>query len=155
VTQNRRDDLSSSPFLVQLIWPTAESPLALVTGIEARMLEAEAQLKAGNDAGALATLNAARATVTGLVPLTDAGSAAARVDQLFRERAFWMFGTGHRVGDLRRLVRQYGRQAGSVFPTGEWHKGGDYGGDVTIPVPQAEENNPNVPAGQTCLDRNA
>ena len=155
VTQNRRDDLSSSPFLVQLVWPTAESPLALVTGVEARMIEAEAQLKAGNDAGALATLNAARTTVPGLAPLADAGSAAARVDQLFRERAFWFFGTGHRVGDLRRLVRQYGRSATTVFPTGEWHKGGNYGGDVTIPIPQAEENNPNVPAGQTCLDRNA
>jgi hypothetical protein len=154
VTQTSRDDLGK-PFNVQLLWPARESPVALVDGIEARMIEAEAQLKAGDAAGSLATLNAARATVSGLTPLTDAGTPAARVDQLFRERGFWFFSRGHRVGDLRRLVRQYGRGAETVFPTGAWHKGGNYGPDVTIPVPQAEENNPNVTPGQTCLDRNA
>jgi hypothetical protein len=55
---------------------------------------------------------------------------------------------------MRRLIRQYNRPAGSVFPTGAWHKGGNYGTDVNLPVPQAEENNPNVPAGKTCTDRN-
>ena len=118
------------------------------------MIEAEAQPKAGQPAAALASLNAARATVTGLTPLTDPGTDAARVDQIFRERAFWMFSTGHRTGDLRRLIRQYGRAANSVFPTGGWHKGGNYGGDVTLPVPQAEQNNPNLPAtATTCIDR--
>lgn len=119
------------------------------------MIEAESQLKAGNAAAALATLNAARSTVAGLSPLVDAGSDAARVDQLFRERAFWFYGRGRRMGDLRRLVRQYGRSQASVFPTGAWHKGGNYGTDVNFPVPQAEDNNPNVPAGGACIDRNA
>ena len=119
------------------------------------MIEAEAQLRGGNATQALATLNAARATVTGLAPLADAGSAAARVDQLFRERAFWLFGRGNRVGDLRRLIRQHGRTANSVFPTGPWHKGGSYGTDVNFPVPLAEANNPNVSASNTCIDRNA
>jgi hypothetical protein len=153
VTQASRDDLGK-PFTVQLLWPTAASPVTIVSGIEARMIEAEAQLAANDPVGALATLNAARATVTGLAPLTDAGSPAARVDQLFRERAFWLFSTGHRLGDLRRLIRQYGRSADTVFPVGPWAKGGNYGGDVNIPVPQAEQNNPNVPAN-TCIDRNA
>ncbi len=153
VTQTSRDDLTR-PYYVQMLWPTDDAPVEIITGIEARLIEAEAQLKAGNSAAALATLNAARATVTGLAPLTDAGSDAANLDQLFRERAFWMFSTGHRLGDMRRLVRQYGRAATTVFPTGAWHKGGNYGADVTIPLPQAEQNNPNVPGGQ-CLDRNA
>jgi len=153
VTQTVRDDLTQ-PIFVQRIWPTRDSPVTIVSGIEARLIEAEAQLRAGNTAGSLATLNAARATVTGLTPLTDAGSESARVDQLFRERAFWMFSTGHRVGDLRRLIRQYNRPANSVFPTGAWHKAGNYGSDVTIPIPQAEQNNPNLPAGtSTCIDR--
>ena len=154
VTQNRRDDLSQ-PLYVQMLWPARESPVGIAKGVEARLIEAEAQLRAGNAAGALSTLNAARATVTGLAPLTDAGSADGRVDQLFRERAFWMFGTGHRVGDLRRLIRQYNRTQTSVFPTGAWHKGGNYGGDVTVPIPQAEQNNPNLPSAETCLNRNA
>jgi len=154
VTRTTRDDLRA-PLLVQLVWPIRESSVAITSGIEARMIEAEAQLRAQNAAGALATLNAARGTVTGLTPLTDAGSEAARVDQLFRERAIWLFGRGYRMGDMRRLVRQYNRPADSVFPVGLWHKGGNYGADVTFPVPQAEQNNPNVPAGQTCIDRNA
>jgi starch-binding outer membrane protein, SusD/RagB family len=153
VTLATRDDLTS-PIYVQRLWTTNASPVTIVSGIEARMIEAEAQLKAGQAAASLATLNAARATVTGLAPLTDPGTDAARVDQIFRERAFWMFSTGHRTGDLRRLIRQYGRAANSVFPTGGWHKGGSYGGDVTLPVPQAEQNNPNLPSSATtCIDR--
>lgn len=153
VTSTVRDDLTT-PLYIQRIWPTRETAVTIASGIEARMIEAEAQLKAAQPAAALATLNAARATVTGLTPLTDAGTDAARVDQIFRERAFWMFSTGHRTGDLRRLIRQYNRAANTVFPTGGWHKGGNYGVDVTVPLPQAEQNNPNLPGGTTtCIDR--
>ena len=153
VTTNARDDLTS-PIYVQRLWTANTSPVTIVSGVEARMIEAEAQLKAGQPAAAIATLNAARSTVPGLTPLTDPGTDAARVDLVFRERAFWMFSTGHRTGDLRRLIRQYGRAANTVFPTGPWHKGGTYGGDVTIPIPQAEQNNPNLPSSATtCIDR--
>jgi hypothetical protein len=154
VTQAVRDDLGK-PFTVQLIWPTAASPVTIVSGIEARLIEAEVAQAAANPAGAIAALNAARATVAALTPLTDPGNDPARIDLIFRERAFWMFSTGHRLGDLRRLIRQYGRSADTVFPVGPWPKGGNYGTDVNVPVPQAEENNPNVPSGKTCLDRNA
>jgi starch-binding outer membrane protein, SusD/RagB family len=151
VTQNRRDDLTQ-PIHVQMLWPTRESPVAIIRGVDARMIEAEAQLRANNLVGALATLNDARATVAGLTPLVD----VVTVDLLFRERAFWQFGRGMRTGDLRRLVRQYQRPQNTVFPTGVWHKGGSYGSDVNVPVPFAEQNNPNLPSGaQTCLNRNA
>jgi hypothetical protein len=162
VTQTRRDDNSASRLDVQLLWPAREPPVAIATGVEARLIEAEAQLRAGNATGSLATLNALRVAtgtgsggVAGLAALPDAGTEAARVTQLFRERAFWMFGTGHRVGDLRRLIRQYNRVANTVFPTGSWRANAAYGGDVNFPIPQAEDNNPNVPAGGACLDRNA
>lgn len=155
VTRTTRDDLTT-PLSVQLVWPVRESSVALTSGIEARLIEAEAQLRAQNSAGALATLNAARLTVTGLQPLTDAGTADARLAQLFRERAIWLFGRGYRLGDMRRLVRQYNLPATSVFPVGAWHKGGNYGTDMNFPVPQAEQNNPNLPQGaSTCLDRSA
>jgi len=72
------------------------------------------------------------------------------VDQLFRERAFWLFLTAHRLGDLRRLMRQYGRPIGQVFPTGDYyHAGarpgtlGQYGQQVSLVVPVQETNNPN------------
>lgn len=154
VTQAVRDDLTR-PLFVQMLWTTSASSVAIVRGAEARMIEAEAQLRGGNSAGALATINAARSTVTGLAPLADAGSEAARVDQLFRERAFWNFARGTRVGDLRRLVRQYNRSPNAVFPVGTWHKGGSYSADVNIPVPLQEANNPNVQSGNTCLNRSA
>jgi starch-binding outer membrane protein, SusD/RagB family len=162
VTQTRRDDNTSVPLHIQRIWPARDSSVAIVSGVEARLIEAEAQL-AANPTGALATLNALRAPtgagsggVAGLAPLADAGSQTAREDQLFRERAFWLFGRGHRLGDLRRLIRDYNRQPETVFPTGPWHKGGSYGTDVNLPIPEAERNNPNMPqTGPLCTDRNA
>jgi hypothetical protein len=153
VTINTRDDLTQ-PIYVQRLWPAQTSTVTILSGVEARIIEAEAQLKAGHPAAAIATLNAARATVPGLTPLIDPGTDAARVDLVFRERAFWMFSTGHRTGDLRRLVRQYNRPANTVFPSGTWHKGGQYGSDVNVPIPQAEQNNPNLSSSATtCIDR--
>lgn len=139
------------------IWLTqmflrGDSPVPLATGIEARLIEAEALLANNDVTGWLGKLNAARATVTGLTPLTDPGSTAARVDLLFRERAFWMYFTSHRVGDLRRLVRQYGRAANSVWPSGNYFKGGVYGTDMNLPPSQAERNNPDYPG---CANRDA
>lgn len=156
VTQATRDD-ANGPMYVQRLWVDRLTPVDIVSGTEARLIEAEAMLNANNPAGALAKLNELRTTVTGLAPLTDAGSADARVAQLYRERAFWRFGRGTRLGDLRRLVREYGQSATAVFPTGAWHKGsGSYGPDVNFPIPQAEENNPNVTSkGGMCLDRSA
>jgi hypothetical protein len=126
-------------------------PMTVAGGIEARLIEAEAALRAGDAAGWLVKLNEARATRTDLPALADPGSEAARVDLTFYERAFWMFATGHRLGDLRRLVRQYGRGAETVFPTGAFHKGGSYGSDLNIPISFDERNNPNFTG---CLDRN-
>ena len=131
-TQRNRDDNTPIPLYIQRKWPDQTSDVVVAGGVEARLIEAEAQLDAGNATGALTTLNALRAAtgtgsggVSGLTALTDPGTAAGRVDQLFRERAFWMFGTGHRTGDLRRLIRQYGRTEAQVFPTGAWHKQGE------------------------------
>ncbi len=131
-----------------------DDDVRLATGIEARLIEAEAQL-ATNPGGWLTMLNDLRtnwatlaSSVSGdgtvaLDPLTDPGTQAAREDLHFRERAFWNFSTGQRLGDLRRLVRQYGRSADAVFPVGPyWKPGSVYGGDVNLIVPLDEENNP-------------
>ena len=141
---------SQTPFVGQTIYGQFD-PVALATGIEARLIEAEAALRAGDATTWLAKLNLARATRTDLAPLTDPGDAAGRQNLLFSERAFWMFGTGHRLGDLRRLIRQYGRAAETIFPTGPFPKGGNYSTDVNIPLSADEANNPHF-AG--CTDRN-
>jgi hypothetical protein len=142
-----------TPMVRFLEYNTLASPVVHASGIEARMIEAEAALASGDPTTWLAKLNTARATVAGLTPLSDPGNATARVDLTFRERAFWMFMTGHRLGDLRRLVRQYGRDAETVFPTGAYHKDNLVRGtDVNIVIPISEKNNPNF---HGCLDRKA
>ena len=120
------------------------APEVIADGVEARLIEAEAALAAGNYGGSngtLAILNNLRA-VAGLGSLAAATTTVDQQNQLFTERAYWLFGTAHRLGDLRRLVRQYGRDPESVFPTGNYFKGDKYGPDVNLPVPQEEENNP-------------
>ncbi len=139
----------------QLLFPTRVSPVPIVTGIEARLIEAEAALKAGNAGGMLTILNSLRAAEPGLDLLSDPVSQDGREDLLFRERAFWLYSTARRLGDLRRLMRQYGRGSETVFPTGEYYKGGVYGPDVNIPISFEERNNPKVGSqGPECLDRN-
>jgi hypothetical protein len=63
-----------------------------------------------------------------------------------------MYLQAHRVGDLRRLVRQYGRAANTVWPTGAYFKGGTYGTDMNITPSIAERNNPSWNA---CTNRDA
>ncbi len=139
----------------QLKYDSWDSDTPLANGIEARLIEAEAQLNAGDAAGMIATLNELRDRI-GLAPLTDPGTQDGRVDLLFEERARWLFGTSHRLGDMRRLIRQYGRTQDQVFPTGDYFKGGSYGSDVNFPIPFEENENPNYrEAGGKCLSRAA
>ena len=106
------------------------------------MIEAEAALKKGDATTYLAKLNDARTLHATLTPLADPGSTVARENLLFRERAFWFWGTAHRLGDLRRLVKNYQRGAETVYPTGPYFKGGAYGTDLVLIPAQAEKNNP-------------
>jgi hypothetical protein len=130
----------------------ASASVVVADGIEARLIEAEALLQTGDFGGMTDLLNDLR-DLQGLDALDEPGNEDEAVDLLFSERAFWLFATGHRLGDMRRLIRQYGRTADEVFPTGEYIKGGDYGPDVNLPIPEEEViNNPNV-AG--CIDREA
>lgn len=131
----------------------------VANGIDARMIEAEVALRAGNVTQFLAIHNALRAAPpklgeiqpTAMPALTDPGSEAARVDAHFREKAFWTFSRGQRLGDMRRLIRQYGRTEANTFPQGVHYKGGSYGKDVNLPIVTAERNNPNFTG---CTDRN-
>lgn len=143
-----------------LKYPDRNAPTVLASYVEAQLIIAESQL-AGNYAGAngtLAILNALRAGA-GMTPLAAAATAATQRAQLFSERAFWLFLTQHRLGDLRRLARStanggYGLGSEAVFPTGNYtgRGGGVYGLDTNFPIPIEEANsNPNAPA---CLDRN-
>jgi len=141
--------------------------IPIVTGVEARLIEAEANLQTGGDRAAwLTAINTLRTNATlypplgtgltvtrgpALTALADPGTDSARISAHFRERAFWMFSTGHRLGDMRRLLRQYGRTEAQVYPNGAFVKGGNYGDALQLPVAFDEQNNPNFTG---CLNRN-
>jgi len=173
---------NSTPQFDALKYPDRPAFTVVASGLEMSLMAAEAHLAAGNAQAMLDTLNALRANVQSimqlhnfdyvnqqarvgfapgqgamLAPLTLPATTAGQVDLLFRERAFWLVFTGHRLGDMRRLIRQYGRNSETVFPTGAYHKGGVYGPDVNFPIPVQEANNPNAPKipEAQCLNRNA
>jgi hypothetical protein len=145
--------------------------VTLASGVEARLIEAEADLHANaNDTTWLHLLNVLRATapIPGttqpatpqqLPPLVDPGNSpndSARVALLFAERAKWLFLTGERQGDLRRMLRQYSqiyRSETQVYPTGPYASGNSlYGTYVTAPIPSAQSANPLF---HGCLSRGA
>lgn len=122
------------------------APIVVASGIEARLIEAEAAFHTGGDW--LAILNGLRVTELDpdLPELTDPGNDDARVDMLFRERAFWLYATDHRLADMRRLIRLYGRGAETVFPTGPFSPVGAYGTQTSLHFDPASEvtMSPNV-----------
>jgi hypothetical protein len=167
----------STPQFDNLRFGDRKASIPVATGVEARLIQAEAALQAGDTGtgGAyLTALNNPRTTAAsrgywdpspgnagaGTTPIpamaalttTDITNAGGAVNLLFGERARWLWLTAHRLGDLRRLIRQYSRPANTVFPVGPYFKSNfpTYGVDVNIPVPVTEKNNPNF-AG--CLDR--
>jgi starch-binding outer membrane protein, SusD/RagB family len=162
-----RAGFSVTPMYDQLKYPSRSAPTPLLTGIEARLIEAEAALRDGDIPGAILIHNTLRMaihpTTLGVRPLDATGLTTAQaVDIHFRERAYWLWMTSHRLGDMRRLIRQYGRDSEDVFPTGAYFRnvqGGVYGPDVNFPLSVDERNNPEFagfPSNQSlCLNRDA
>ena len=168
---NNGNGFDGGPMFEARKYPARNTAVILADGVEAERIKAEAQLQAGDAAGMIATLNALRANAaviaargyTGtFAALTDPGTATARQNLLFQERAYWLFLTAHRLGDMRRLVRQYGRGTEAVFPTGSYASNGRttiYGDDTSFPIPVEELNNPEIEQGppnlKGCLSRDA
>ena len=159
---SRRTFDGITPLVSQQIWINRSDPIPVASGVDARLIQAEERLNAQDVTGMMTILNALRTSAQVLGPLnvpamstlaTPATQASA-TSLFFREKGFWQFGRGNRLGDLRRLIRQYGRDQTDVFPTGKFHKSGGaaYGSDVNLPVTDNERQNPNFSG---CTDRNA
>jgi hypothetical protein len=157
-------------------YPEQVSPIVVASGVEARLIEAEAALQAngpwlsilndlrtdgtfttqpnaGNPAVTDTLWNAGTGGVAGLRPLSAPSGTAAQVDLLFRERAFWLFATGRRLGDLRRLIRLYSHDAESIFPRGSYRNSSiPYGTATSLPFDGTSEHNFN-PANVGCTSR--
>lgn len=160
------DTVGTSQFGVPLTFPvkyqpSGYSPFILADGIEASLVRAEAILHGSSvpHSATIDTLNALR-TTRGLSPLADPQTDSGRVRVLFQERAYWLFLTGHRQSDLRRLIRDYGpvypqfQHQDQVYPTGAYTAPGigRYGSDVTAPIAPEEAANPLF---HGCLNRGA
>jgi hypothetical protein len=140
--------------------------VALESGVGARLIEAEVFLSHQQYGDWLKTLNDLRIKCTapgsctagdggvaGLDSLQDPGNDHDRLMLTFREKAFWLFATGHRQGDMRRLIRQYNLPPNTVYPTGAWREGLQYGSFVnSVPDPLEIKNNPQYTG---CVDREA
>ena len=151
--QTRHNDPTDSLY-DQLKYAAFDTPVQMASGVEARLIEAEAALSTG-DPRWLTILNDLRTTA--IVPAmstidTMPANPAAQVDLLYRERAFWLYLTGRRLGDVRRLVRNYGRNPETVLPTGTYPSLGlSYGSATSIPFTLANQQlaNPYITTGCT------
>lgn len=145
----RRRNASDSLYTTTLGSNSSDS-LVFASGVEARLIQAEAALHDGGSWKPV--LDSLRATV-GLDTLVDPGTPDARVDLLYRERAFWLFMTGRRLGDLRRLIRNYDRAPEDIFPKGTWlgGSGDQYGTATSIPFSFSQQHryNPYITTGCT------
>ena len=155
------------------------SPTPLALGTEARLIQAEAALRTGDLVTFRTMLNDARANaltysadgapnsqpLPSPAPLAQSAipaTASGQQDLLFQERALDLFLTSHRLGDMRRLIWQYGRSAEAVFPKGPYEPdntskaGTNFGTDVNLPIPAEESNNPLFLKGtNACINRSA
>ena len=146
-TEFGQDDITL--YYNQLKFNSSSVPVALASGIEARLIEAEAAASA-DDAQTVENIHNELRAAMGLSELDLSGiSGEDLLLAHFSERAFWLFSTGHRLGDLRRLVDVYDMMPSSVFPWGPYFKGGEYNPNLKFLVPQSESNNPNYVG---CLD---
>lgn len=154
-----------------------QSLVPLATGIEARLVEAESQWQGGQPSQWASSLNSLRldsadTQVGGLDTLTTdsttGAQAAMQIAVMFRERAFWLYGTGSRLSDLRRQVRQYGKAVNAVYPNGPYAGANmpglpsplpSYGSDVTLTLPTGAGASSGITTPNTnyrgCLNTNA
>jgi hypothetical protein len=163
-TKSKAEDNTSNYWNVNNWSTNRDDPIPVASGIDARLIEAEAKLHAGDIAGMMTILNALRTTsqtlgifkVPALAALNAPADQTSATDLFFREKALWQFQRGYRMDDLRRLVRQYGRTQDKVFPTGNFTRNGtpsgQFGTQVAFPVPDAEGSNPNF---HGCIDTKA
>ncbi len=144
-------------------YTTTSDPVNLADGLEARLIEAEALLRNNDISGWANILNQLRRSgwSAPLDTLTSDSTVSAsdtlRVNVMFRERAFWLYTTGRRFGDLRRKVRQYRRPFETVFPIGlhptltSVQRVFSRNANLAPPATEVESN----PKYAGCFDRNA
>lgn len=105
-TVTSRSQLGLSSDLAFTLYPSADSPVPIITNEELILLRAEARWFEGDTAGAMSDLNFVRTEAGGLppivVPITDD---ADFITALLYERRYSLLFEGHRWIDVRRFGR--------------------------------------------------
>lgn len=121
----------------QTKYPTGSTPLPIATYEEARLIIAEADIRANSLVTALPIINASRTRGGQSVPFTGTSQAqylAELIDQRRRE----LFAESHHLGDILRYNIAVQPAAGTAY-----HFGGTYANQICLPLPAAERlNNP-------------
>jgi starch-binding outer membrane protein, SusD/RagB family len=141
VTNANRNGTVGVPIWTADKYPSLAATMPVARYAEAQLIVAESKLAANDIPGAVAAINAVRATRAG-VPAYDAtGQTAAQVlAQIIEDRRRELFLEGHRLGDLRRYNLPILPAAGTPFLSG-----GTYGTQTCFPLPDVERiNNPNI-----------
>lgn len=135
---------SAQSYTGSLPWPgkysSVSSPIRLADWTEAQLIIAEASLNAGTSdwLTILQNLRANCTSASGCAPvpnltatsypdvLADSATQLGRLHTLMSERARWLYATGHREGDLRRMLRApydsppYVLSAAQLYPNGAY-----------------------------------
>lgn len=140
------------PVALELLYDVSNRPITLASGWEARLIQAEALLRAGNVDGAESLVNdllsdpsvnpmrrVNPAVPTGAFnPVSFNRDPGNDLAQLARARAAGLWLTGERQATLRRFAE---RDGVDLYPSGT------QGDDTSFPIVQQEiDNNPNVNA---------
>jgi hypothetical protein len=125
-------------------YPALTTAMPIARYAEAQLIIAEAKAANSDLPGAVAAINAARATHAGLAAYDGTGQTAGQVQQqIVEERRRELFLEGHRLGDIRRYNLALVPATGATYPAG-----GVYGNQSCFPLPDVERiNNPIIAKG--------
>src|SRR5262249_48030991 len=137
-------------FYVQQKYPSSSSNMTLADYTEAQLVVAEADIFGGNYGLGRAIMDTLRAGFTpAMGPVSDmtAASRKNQILQVLSERAYWMYVTGHRLGDWRRMLRAPYNAAPFSFVTGDVYPvGAGIQNTLEFPTPTNTNPNPNYQA---------
>ncbi len=138
INANTKGADQATPIFRPAKYPTIATPIPIASWREARLIQAEASLAAGDVTTATAMINKLHAAA-GIAPY--AGGTAAQVQaQVQEERRRELFLEGQRLNDLIRFKVPLVPAPGTPYP-----KGGSYGTQLCFPLPDIERNNnPNL-----------
>jgi hypothetical protein len=134
----QKKSVTGVPLFRQGKYATANTPFMLASGLEARLIIAEVDARAGTLAPAIATLNAFRGANG--QPAFAGSTQADVLNDIIDQRRRQFFLDGHHLGDLIRYNLPLTPAAGATYPGG-----GVYGTSRCLPIPDVERlNNPNL-----------